>query len=233
MPKSFQEDATSILGSTVSGATAALFYGLSRIRGDRFFHPDGRAYRATYRLGDPPAGWGVPAARRRGGAIVRLSRGASVTRLLPDVLGLAIRLNNINGRGRHQDFLLVTSAPGAVVRHALLPSRSYSGDMYSCILPYECGGETVMIGARTSGPRVPQPETGEGLSVRLLASGLGGSWRTIGLVELGDRMSEEESTALRFTPWNSGGGIRPSGPINELRRRVYRASQSAREDARS
>lgn len=36
---------------------------------------------------------------------------------------------------------------------------------------------------------------------------------------------------LRFNPWNSSSGLRPSGALNELRRETYKASQKARPDA--
>ncbi|MFN2463102.1 MAG: hypothetical protein ABR573_04260 [Candidatus Dormibacteria bacterium] len=219
------------LSTGLGAGTAALFYGLTRARGKRFFHPDGRAYRGTYELDRLPDGWAVPRASLSGSAVVRLSRGASLTRLLPDVLGTAIRLENIYGRGNHQDFLLVTSNGAPVLRHALLPATSFSGDIYSSILPYSAGGSTTMIGARTASGNRKRPELGEGMTVNLLASDLTSSWARIGSVRLTAMMSEAESEDLRFNPWHTGGGLAPAGFINDLRRNVYRASQSARSAA--
>jgi len=221
------------LGTGFSAATAATFYGLSRARGKRFFHPDGRAYAATYELTDPPAGWTVGGSQRKGTATVRLSRGASLTRLLPDVLGLAIRLHEINGSGGDQDFLLVTSGSAPALRHLLLPATNYSGELYSSILPYDCGAGTLMLGARSSNGNRPDPDGASGMAFDLLVSELTGPWRRIGRVTLGERFGEDSSDDLRFNPWNTGGGLAPAGPINALRQSVYRASQAARSEASS
>jgi hypothetical protein len=44
----------------------------------------------------------------------------------------------------------------------------------------------------------------------------------------GERLPGETTERLAFTPWNTGGGIRPVGPFNRLRLAAYRGSQRGR-----
>jgi hypothetical protein len=54
--------------------------------------------------------------------IVRFSRAVGVPRPIPDPLGLSLRVPDVYGDGRHQDFLLVTSADYPVAHHIFLPA---------------------------------------------------------------------------------------------------------------
>ena len=55
-----------------------------------------------------------------------------------------------------------------------------------------------------------------------------GDWEPIGVVELGTALDDAAGDALRFDPANTGGGIRPVGVVQTVRRLAYRASQTAR-----
>jgi hypothetical protein len=227
----FVDRFASLGGTTISATTAAMFYGLSRLRGDRFFHPDGQAYEADYALTELE-GFDVPMRSRRGAAVIRLSRGASLLRPLPDVLGVAVRLVDIHGPARHQDLLLVTSAKPPILRHALLPATNYGRHLYSSILPYRRRGGSFLIGARTVGGSAPQPDMAAGMRFELLHATLTGDWSSWGELTLRGPVSGGTSDKLRFNPWNTGGGIMPAGVLNRLRRDVYAASQSARSQSR-
>jgi hypothetical protein len=61
-----------------------------------------------------------------------------------------------------------------------------------------------------------------------------GRFRRIASVHVGDRLTDRLD-ALRFNPFNSGGGLEPAGTLNRWRRRAYPMSQAAwgRRDGRA
>jgi hypothetical protein len=198
-------------------AAGATFRARSALRGARVFHPRGTGYDATLAI---TSGWeGVPAlapgSEHR--AIVRLSRAAGLPRPLPDALGIGLRLPDVYGRGRHQDFLLVTSARGPVLQHLLLPGLA-PGQPYSSLLLYKIGGDVRLVGALPDGER----------AFRLAVAPLRGGWRPVGELRLGRALPGEYTEQLAFNPWNTGEGIRPIGPLMGLRRAAYRGSQRGR-----
>jgi len=199
-------------------ATFALFRWLSAARGRRIFHPRAAAYVARFTAAP---GGGVDARIFSGGfehdALVRLSRGLGLRRPLPDVFGLAFRLPNVYGAGRHQDFLLASSGDSAAARRLLRPTRGVRTGTYSSLLPYDAGGRRLLVGAR---PAANAPDAFE-----ILVATPSGAWRTAARLRLGSRLDTSAARALRFDPWNSGGGLLPAGLINRLRGPAYRGSQ--------
>jgi hypothetical protein len=198
-------------------ATGAAFHALSALRGARIFHPHGTGYDATLAV---TSGWeGVPAlapgAEHR--AIVRLSRAAGLPRPLPDAHGIGLRLPDVYGAGRHQDFLLATSARGPLLQHLLLPGVR-PGQPYSSLLLYKIGDDVRLVGALPDGDR----------GFLLAVAPLRGGWRPIGELRLARALPGEYTEQLAFNPWNTGGGIRPIGPLMGLRRAAYRGSQRGR-----
>jgi hypothetical protein len=198
-------------------ATGALFRALSALRGARAFHPKGTAYEATLAI---TTDWpGVPAfspgARHR--AIVRLSRALGLPASVPDALGMGLRLPDVHGPAHHQDFLLATSASGPLLQHLLLPGV-HPRQPYSSLLMYRIGGDLRVVGALPAGAG----------RFRLAVAPLSGGWSPIGGLELRDELPSEYAEQLAFNPWNSGGGIRPAGPLMGLRRAAYRGSQQGR-----
>lgn len=201
----------------VARATGAAFRALSRLRGARIFHPSGTGYDATLTV---TSGWeGVPALARGSEhrAIVRLSRAVGLPEPLPDALGIGLRLPDVYGAGRHQDFLLVTSSRGPVLQHLLLPGV-HSGQPYSSLLLYRIGGDIRLVGALPDGER----------AFKLAVAPLRGGWQPIGDLRLGRKLPGEYSDQLAFNPWNAGEGITPVGPLMGLRRAAYRGSQRGR-----
>jgi hypothetical protein len=224
----------------------ALFGALSKLRGARVFHPDGVGYSGVLRVErSTPSLAGAPLLGEPGEhpAVFRFSRGAGLPEPLPDVLGLAVRLTDAHGPNRHQDFLLVTSADAPVLHHLLLPSTGFFGQSFSSLLLYRIGGNVRLVGAQpvrgpsAAGPRgaIPQLEAaiarGEAGFTLALAS-LTGRWESLGRLEVGTRLGDAETEALAFNPWNSGGGIRPVGPLMGLRRGAYPGSQRGRFSSR-
>ncbi|HEU5062268.1 MAG TPA: hypothetical protein VFT79_03820 [Solirubrobacterales bacterium] len=209
---------------------------LSRLRRKRGFHPFGVGFagRLTPR---GETGFGAPAFEREAKAEVRLSRSLGLPEWLPEPYGLALRIPDAYGPGRHQDLLLVTSAlpPGA--RHTLLPSRGFCDLPYSTVLPYRVRGEKVLIGARgladRPGPTLADLRAREngGLEFELMIASLTGEWRPVARLSLGERLPPEYTEHLHFDPTNTGGGLELVGLLNKLRDPAYAASQEGREAA--
>lgn len=202
---------------SLDAPTAALFGALARVRGGRHaLHPRGRTYAGTLDLGPgapPPLGPG-----RRVDVVVRLSRAVGLRPPLPDVHGVAIRLPDHLGPGRHQDLLL--SATWG--RHVLRPARRLRGEL-STILPFEHAGRRFVIGLL---------HRGDG-RFALASARPGRRWGAPwGELRLGAPLDAEDDPP-RFHPFNTAPDLRLTGPFSDLRRPAYRASQAARSEPRS
>ncbi|GAA2876802.1 hypothetical protein GCM10010517_38070 [Streptosporangium fragile] len=110
-------------------------YRIARIREGRALHKDGVSFAATLRVVDHPR-LGVPVLDAPGEreALVRFSRAVSLTRSLPDVLGLAVRLPGGGGAGGDLDLLLSTTL---WPRWMPFPSTGFSSPVYSTLLSYD------------------------------------------------------------------------------------------------
>ena len=229
--------ATPVVEATAGAAAAAVMGAASAVRRKRIFHPAGIAFDATLQVTGARHGASLLDVAGRHDAVVRLSRGVGLPAALPDFLGLALRVPDAHGPGEHQDLLLVSSGDRPVARHTLLPVRSFGHDRYSSVVPYEVGGRKVVFGARRLGTDGGEPLQLDALRERAAGGGLrfalelaepSGDWEPIGVIELGDAWSDDDSDALRFDPANTGGGIAPVGLVQTVRRLAYRASQAAR-----
>jgi hypothetical protein len=220
----------SAVWAVVDRATAGLFAALSRIRGRRIMHPYGRAYRATLVLTDDGLER-LPPDTPRGtdgvfGGVARMSRSVGLPPPMPDVHGLAVRLPDFHGPGLAQDVLLSTSGARGVLRRVLLPTRDPLRRVYSSVLPFEIRGRRCLLGARAIWPAPPEASPGApGLQFELMHAERGEPWRAIGVVTLGEELSEAAAEALRFHPWQTSDGIRPAGLVNRIRLAAYPGSQ--------
>jgi hypothetical protein len=104
-----------------------------------------------------------------------------------------------------------------VLHHVFVPAGDPQQRVYSTSLPYEAGGERFIVGA------LPGGEPGR---FRLAVAPPEGRFAPVADIELGERLPDV-ADALRFNPWNTGGGLRPSGLLNRWRRRAYPMSQAA------
>jgi hypothetical protein len=214
---------------------AHTFRALSRIRGKRIFHPHGVGFRARL---EPLPGADVEAGAltRPGEAIVRLSRSVGLPEALPDPCGLALRIADAYGEGRHQDLLLVSSGEAPVTRHALLPARGFADRHYSSLLPYRAGGETVVIGARALATPSPGPLLADlaqrdvgGIEFALdLARPASPDWTAFATLSLRRRIPDAEVERIGFDPTNTGGGLGLVGLLNRIRGPAYAGSQAGR-----
>lgn len=218
----------------------AVLAGLAAARGGKAVHPDGVVYAAQLEVhgtpGAPPAAQ-LLARRAKHRAIVRFSRSLGLPRPVPDLLGLSLRIPDAYGDGCHQDFLLVTSADLPLAHHIFLPALDVQQRPYTSSLPYRAGGDLFLIGVvpRRDSPR-PRGEdefchlqtaadTGR-LAFDLAVAPLMGRFQPVGTLRMG-RGLPQELDALRFNPWNTGGGLEPAGWLNGARDRAYKLSQAA------
>jgi hypothetical protein len=225
-----------VTGSVI-GAVLGVVAGARR---GKAVHPTGVVHEAWLTVSEsedaPPAArlLSQPGEHR---AVVRFSRSVGVPRPLPDLLGLSLRVVDAYGAGRHQDFLLVTSADRRVLHHFFLPATDVQQRPYSSSLPYRAGSETFLVGALPD-PRSPRPagahefdrldaaaSTGR-LRFRIAVAPVMGHFRTVAELRIGRRLPAELD-ALRFNPVNTGSGIETVGVLNGARDRAYRLSQAA------
>jgi hypothetical protein len=170
--------------------------------------------------------------------IVRFSRSLGMPSWLPDAFGIALRLSDLHGPGRHQDFLLVTSFDHPVLHHLLIATRDAQARPYSSSLPYLAGDERILFGALPlpDSPRPPGRTADERL-IRAAATGrlrfalavapYRGRFAPVGELAVGGRLPGDRD-AMAFDPYNCGGGLRPTGAINRLRPASYAGAQAAR-----
>jgi hypothetical protein len=216
----------------------AVLAGLAGVRRGKAFHPDGVVYDARVTIGNAAAApqgadlFSQPGDHR---AVVRFSRAVGLPPPIPDLLGLSIRLPDVYGSGRHQDFLLVTSADYPLLHHIFLPAVDVQQRPYTSALPYRAASDLFLVGA------LPQPDsprrggrdefdrvegaasTGR-LAFQLAVASMFGRFRPVGELQIG-RQFPPEVDALRFNPWNTGGGMEPAGWLNGARDRAYKLSQ--------
>jgi hypothetical protein len=222
--------------------TGALFAALSGLRGKRFVHPDGLGFEAVLDVPRAqPRYADVPFLARPGRhrAVVRASRALGLPEPLVDWLGLAVRLLDVHGPGRHQDLLLISSADRPVLHHLLLPApRGFFRQSFSSSLVYRVGDAVRLAGLvpESRPPREPGDPLREldraaargDARFSLALAPLAGRWAPVGELSLGARLPAGVTEDLRFNPWRTGEGIRPAGPFNGIRKVAYAASQAGR-----
>jgi hypothetical protein len=151
---------------------------------------------------------------------------------------MAIRLPDPLGTGEDQDLLLVTSVDAPIAHHVFLPAGDVQQRPYSSSLPFRDGaGGQFLVGALPD-PTSPRPggdheldrldraaATGR-LRFRIAVAPVFGRFRAVAELHVGERLGPELD-ALRFNPFNAGGGIAPTGVLNRLRDYAYPLSQAA------
>ncbi len=220
---------------TVAKATGGLFQLLSAARGKRAFHPHGLVFEAVfapYARGGPSGVELLDRGERR--ALVRCSRALGLPEPTPDILGFSIRFPDAYGPGRHQDLLCVTSFDAPVGHHALVPATGFFARPYSSLLAYRLPQGVRLFGVLPLGQgpplgpvleQVAEAARGGTAAFELALAPVTGRFEGVASIRLGEQLPPERGELLRFNPWNSGGGVRPTGPLMGLRDAAYRGSQ--------
>jgi hypothetical protein len=222
--------AVDVAGFAIGGALA----GLAALRRGKAVHPHGAVHRAQLIVPDHNGALGRTRLFGTAGsraALVRFSRSLGLPRPLPDLLGMSIRVLDVYGSGLHQDFLMVSSVDAPVAHHLFVPAGDVQQRPYSSSLPYRTGDRTLLVGAV---PRADSPRPGGGTELERLAAAAATGELTFDLavaevwaaLRVGDPLPPE-ADALRFNPWNTGGGLELTGTLNRLRDVAYPLSQRA------
>jgi hypothetical protein len=196
--------------------------------GERVIHAKGTALRARL-LVPGGAELGVPLLDEPGRheCLVRFSRSLGLPDRVPDVIGVAVRVFDAHGPGAHQDLLLDSAASAPLLRRWPLPRYDVLGAQFSSLTPYELGGRRWLLGLLPD-PGAPAvralPDVAgrsDGSRLRLAVASARGAWREVAVLELAGAVPGRRE--VRFSPDVTGGGIRPAGWLQDLRRSAYRA----------
>jgi hypothetical protein len=183
--------------------------------GDRTkpLHPEGQLRRATVTRMGAGALTGVPWLDEPGrdDALVRLSRGVGLPNALPDIHGLAIRLEL---DGNPADVLLANTGLGRISRFFLVPTRQALRHPLTTLLPYRSPRGPLLLAA------VPDSDH----SFDLRWAGPVGPWLSFATLELGEALGDD--TSVSFDPLvNVVPGLSNYGWVRRLREPAYWASR--------
>lgn len=207
------ESPIDILARTAGGllSSGAVAVGAARNR-TKPLHPDGQLRRATVtRMGGSPL-TGVPWLDEPGrdDALVRLSRAVGLPEALPDIRGLAIRLELESPA----DVLLATTGLGRLSRFVLTATRRPDGRPLTSLLPYRSPRGALLLAAVPTSIR----------SFDLRWAGPVGPWVSFGTLELGEPLGDD--TRVSFDPLlNVVPGLSNYGWVERLREPAYWAAR--------
>lgn len=156
MPRSFEPTAAALRVADVAAVVPgrilqAVFGAVALVRpAAKPLHPSGRLHPVVIRrFGLGADGVGVPWIDEPGDSrgIARFSRATGLPAPLPDIHGLAIRVDDHARDGRQADILLATTGLGPLSRFVLRPSTSPTGSTYTTFLPYRTAHGPLLLAA--------------------------------------------------------------------------------------
>ena len=210
------------LATFVGKALGGVFYvvGALRTRRRKALHPEGgvRQGLVVRQGGGARTGvaWIDEPGRDR--VVLRLSRATGLPEVLPDILGLAVRVPC--EEGGHGDLLLATTGTGAVGRFILRPTRR-PGRPYGSLFPYRAPSGPLLLAAF--------PLADDGTRFELACSALRGAWSRFGVLEVRSDWDDAVDARLSFDPvLNEVPGLHSYRWAAQLRRFSYAASRRAR-----
>jgi hypothetical protein len=162
-------------------------------------------------------------------ALVRVSQAFTADFPL-DYIGLAVKLTDAYGQGRHQDFVLVSSPGAPFWRRFPVPVTRALAATFSSGTSYRAGGVKLLFGAYLCpGSHAPVDDlvaaaSSAGASVILLAARPRAHWHMVAEISLAGRVFGRDND-IRFSPAAAGGGIEPIGAVNGFRTWIYRHFQ--------
>lgn len=218
-------DPLDALWSVGGKALARVFGAAARLRRTKPLHPHGSVVPVRLvRTGLDP-GYGVPWLDESGvdTGVARFSRSIGLPSGLPDILGLAIRLD---GPDAPHDLLLATTGRRPVLRSMLFP-RIAPLATYGTLFPYETPLGSVVLAAW------PSPATTHVPAVLALAVAAPlGSWREFGRLELAARPEHASDQQLDLDPvLHPLPGLMLSRQFAKLREPAYASARAHRPDS--
>src|SRR3954447_21771299 len=220
----------------LAGRAVAVPLGLlARLRRAKPMHPRGVVVDAVLERSGGPAAWAVSwlAERAEDPVVVRLSRGVRLPVLLPDLLGLALR---VPAEDHPVDLLLSSSGRGRLTRRATVPRRD-AATVYSSIMGYRSDAGTVLVAALPdpgTGPLPSDPEPlAAAISARrpaftLAAARGGGSWHPFGRLRLRGPGAALDPDVAFDAVRNPPPGLVPDGPMARFRAPAYAVARQWR-----
>jgi hypothetical protein len=185
----------------------------------RWIHRRGVIYQATLRPPSRRPALGSSGHDRR--AVVRISSTFGWPPLLPDWVGMAIRIFDVGKHDdeEHVDLLLASS----VAEPQLRPNRDVLACTFSSAVRYRLGGvDQVVVAVPMEQRSATLKELTAGhadaacpIRYRLDAAETRRSWQGLGELVLSERL-EGDDVALRFVPPNRGRGL-----VTPVRRLIY------------
>ncbi|MBM7167617.1 hypothetical protein JQK87_04190 [Streptomyces sp. G44] len=163
---------------------------------------------------------------------------------MPDALGLAVRVEQVDGPGSLLDLLLTSSGRGRVTRHLPLPRADALGGPYSSLLTYRVGGVSRTLAAfprRTRQASVHgDPESlAEALAAGplvfdLCAETTDRAWRRFAVLTARTPLPVPREQSLGFDIYaHSAPGFTPGNALAATRRAAYRGSRAGRKGSSS
>jgi hypothetical protein len=214
--------AATLPATLVGKALAGLFFAIGKARTSsrRALHPEGELRRGL--LVRQGCGWstGVSWLDDAGTdeVLLRFSRSVGLPTVLPDVLGLAVRVS-LQGGGQ-ADLLLASTGAGRWGRFLLRLARRRA-TFYSSLIPYQAPTGPLLVAA--------SPCNDDGFDFELLCARARGRWSSFGRLSVLPAMERGHDTSTAFDPvLNVVPGLNSYRWAAELRRFAYAASRRAR-----
>jgi hypothetical protein len=220
-----------VRGGHLPGVIRTVFQVLARLRRAPAFHPRGVLLGGELWIDDGGSAVGAALGPGRHRVLVRLSKGAGTPRNLPDLLGVAVRVEP-DGTRDAVDLLFTTSTARGTL---LAPARGWRTATYSTLLPYDTATGRMRLLVEPE-PREPDPPAepravpdamrARALRFRLVEAPVRtGSRRTVAALVL----TEERTGPVAFDPvLHQHPGLRPVPLLAGLRARAYRGSRRGR-----
>lgn len=224
--------AARVVATAAGGALAATTRAVAAVRpADKPLHPAGTVVRGVltrHGAGSAPL-TGVDLLDRAGQTQVtaRLSRAVGLPRPVPDIWGLALRLQH---EGETGDLLFASTGWDGPLRYLLTPRREGSDRPLTTLLPYRTPTGAVVLGARSLPPAPDEAPDDDHLQRWVLcwARGLG-SWHAFAHLELDHPVADAvdgEDAPIEFDPvLHQVPGLAQYPALARLRRPSYRVAQ--------
>lgn len=182
------EAAVAVPGALVGG----IFGAVAKVRRDKPLHPRGQVGDAVLTVTDPLPWLGIPllSSETERPCVVRWSRAAGLPSPLPDVEGLAVRIDD-PATGDSADLLFSSTGTGSVTRFVLAPRAPASHGPQTTILPVatRTGGVVFLV--------TPTDEEHPPRHFDLSVAQAGSSWLKVGRLAV-DAWGPDRP--LRFDP---------------------------------
>ncbi|MFR9800945.1 hypothetical protein ACL02T_01420 [Pseudonocardia sp. RS010] len=207
-----------------------VFRALAALRRAPAFHPRGVLLGGELRIDGTGSAAGTALGPGPHRVLVRLSKGAGTPGKLPDLLGVAVRVEPDGARDAVDLLFTTSTARGAL----LAPAWGWRRATYSTLLPYDTAAGRVRLllepePCEPDPPADPRAVAGavraRSLRYRLVEAPLRAGARAAGTLVL----TEERTGAVAFDPvLHQHPALRPGPLLAGLRARAYRGSRRGR-----